>query len=553
MKKIFVQFVAILMALTILPTSSVLAARNRDRDDEESNLIRVGLYYGSNALPGANLQNYVGEGFQFGYMDDDEFCWVGETEETAISMVKSQNVYYSDTLPEGGYGYSDKIETDIVVGCYHLRLDESFDDFEEALEAAEDTDGFPAWIDGEYEVRIGAYTSKKSAEKAARKIDEDVTVVGTSSYGITVVETGSDQPLFQFDDRDALVVRPGLDDDEPAITHFKGYRYYGDFSYERIDGDNLTVVSLVDLEDYVRGILPYEMNNAWPIEALKAQAVCARSYTMTNLGRHSNYNFDICNTTHCQVYYGVNKANDLTDEAVDDTAGEMAWYDGEIIEAYYHSSDGGATEDIENVWYEEIPYLRGVEDIYEPLVEDEIPQYRWTKTYTGEELQDRLNDLELSGVDFEFGEIVDVRVTETTDMGNVYSVTITDENGEEYTVYKDSVRTVLGARSLRFTISGGGDGYSLTNDEYISRLEKAWVLSEDGELERLEDGPFYALTADGTEKVTAPENSDGTFVLSGAGHGHNLGLSQWGAYAMAMEGYDYIDILEFYYTGIEIE
>ena len=296
MRKKFVQFAAFALALILLP---VLPAAALPKEEDEA-MIRVGLYYGSSALPGANLQNNVGSGYRFGYMDGDTFYEIGFTEETKISMVKSQNVWYSSSLPEGGYGYSDQITSNIVVGCYHLCLSETYDTFEEAQEEADDVGGFPAWIQGEYQVRIGAYTTQEEAEEAAREWD-DVDVVGTSSYGITVVTTGTDQPIFQFDggrsDPTILVVRPGLNDKKKTVTYFKSKTYYGSFCYERINGGDLTGVNLVSLEDYIRGILPYEMSNSWPLEALKAQAVCARSYTMTNLNRHSSYHFDICNTT----------------------------------------------------------------------------------------------------------------------------------------------------------------------------------------------------------------------------------------------------------------
>ena len=115
------------------------------------------------------------------------------------------------------------------------------------------------------------------------------------------------------------------------------------------------------------------MSNSWPLEALKVQAVCARSYAYNNLrsSRHTSYHFDVCNTTDCQVYYGAGpnnasyQANDRTDRAVEETAGEYARYDGQVIEAFYSSSHGGASESVYHVWgssLEDYPYLKGVTD-----------------------------------------------------------------------------------------------------------------------------------------------------------------------------------------------
>ena len=292
------------------------------------------------------------------------------------------------------------------------------------------------------------------------------------------------------------------------------------------------------------------MSSSWPLEALKAQAVCARSYTVTNMDahRHSSSHFDICTTTHCQVYKGTESANANTDRAVEETAGQYAWYDGKVIEAYYHSSDGGATENIENVWNEELPYLRGVLDPYEALIENEIPSYHWTRTYTGRELKEMV-----AAYDYNCSDIVDIKVSKLTDTGNVYSVTFTDKNGKSWTVTKDKrLRSMFGTKSLRYTITPGGDGYSLTNDQSLGALNGAWALDGEGNPVKVNVTTVYALTGNGVEEVKAPENTDGTFTFSGTGSGHNLGLSQWGAYSMAKQGYTYEEILKFYYTGIEI-
>lgn len=550
MKRKFVQFVAFLLALSTLQTSSAFAVP--DEAWESSNeLVRVGLYYDSNALPGANLQNYAGAGagFRFGFMSEDAFIQLGYTTEAAISMLKAQNVYYTNNLPEGGYGYTDQPLSDIVVGCYHLQVAGTYGSFEEAWTAASMVGGFPAWINGEYQVRIGAYTTKEEALMASGG-RPDLTVVGTSSYGITVVITGTTTPVFQFDGYGnfELTVKPGLDDMVKTITHFKGYRYYGSFCYSR-NGGNLTVVNLVPMNDYINCVISCEMSDSWPVEALKAQAICARSYAETRVG-HSSSGFDLCNTVHCQAYTGMSRTGANTAQAAEETEGQYLWYNGNVVEAVYHSSDGGATDNCENVWYEALPYLRGVIDPYEALVEDKIPNYHWTKTYTGKELQERLALYE-----YESGEIVDVRITQTTEYGNVYSVELTDRYGKVTTVKKGDVRSVLGIPSIRFTTGDTGDGYYLADGGSVGSHGQVWVMDGNGNLVAMNISSAYAITGSGVEtvaKTEAPSANDGTFTFTGSGKGHNLGMSQWGAYAMALEGYSYIDILNFYYAGIEI-
>lgn len=523
-------------------------------EDIYETLIRVGLYYGDSALAGANLLNDVGTGYRFGYMDGSQFVQVGSTLETGVSVVKTQNVYYSPKLSDGFSGYSDKIVTDIAVGCYHLCLNQEFLTFEDAKLIADSlSGGFPAWIDGSYQVRIGAYLTKDEAVLAAQNF-HDVTIVGTSSYGLTVLKTGTCQPVFQYDDKtntNLLVVKPGQDNSVKTTTYFKGNRYFGSFRYERINGGNLTVVSLVPMEDYVNCVISREMSDSWPIEALKAQAVSARSYALTCSG-HPAHHFDVCSTTCCQVYMGMSTTGMNTLLAAEETAGQYALYNDSIIRAFYFSSDGGATENCSNVWTLDLPYLVGKEDPYEALIADKIYKYYWTVTYTGKELQERLHKRGYTSC----AEVANLEVIKTTDNGNVYSVRVTDVNGATFTFSKDNARIVLGTKSLHFSIADDGGeeySYSLSNGETISTFDGAWVLDGEGNLVQLNAEPVYAISGTNeVEMVTEQLSPNQTFVINGTGSGHHVGMSQWGARSMALLGYTYEEILTFYFDGIEI-
>ena len=357
------QFAAVLLAVVLaLPTA--LAAGSGGE------MVRVGLAYGSGALVNANLENNTGygSGYRMGYFDDDldfvELAWTDE-DETQITMVKTQNTWVNGT------SYSNSDNGGDVIGCYHVLVESGYRSYEQAAaDAQEYRDGFVAWIDGDYQVRAGSYTSRQEAEDAAQSLGG--TVAGTSSYAVNVTRTGTAEILFQFDGGDdlALGVMPDVTGADAVRTWFKGYRYYGGFRYERIGGGDLTVVNIVDLETYIKGVVPYEMSSSWPLEALKVQAVCARSYAYINIhsGKHTSYHFDVCNTTDCQAYYGAGtnsssyQATERTDQAVDETAGEYAWYDGQVIEAFYSSSHGGASESVYNVWgtsLKQYPYLCG--------------------------------------------------------------------------------------------------------------------------------------------------------------------------------------------------
>ena len=197
-------------------------------------MVRVGLFYGGNALSGANLANDVGSGYRFGYFDGDlTFQLLGYTSETTVSMVKTQNVYYGSNVDWSGSGYYDSKTSDIAVGCYHLQLPQTYATFEEAsAAAAQYSDGFPAWIDGRYYVRVGAYLDSTSAQAAQASLGlTGATVAGTSGAGISVVKTGTNTVLFQFDSTSGLylAVKPGRDDTVKAETYFRGSSYFGAF------------------------------------------------------------------------------------------------------------------------------------------------------------------------------------------------------------------------------------------------------------------------------------------------------------------------------------
>ena len=174
--------------------------------------------------------------------------------------------------------------------------------------------------------------------------------VSPSAYAVTVIQTGTDRVLFQFDGGEdlALGIMPDVTGEDEVQTWFQGYKYNGGFRYERIGGGDLTVVSVVDMETYIKGVIPFEMSNDWPLEALKAQAICARSYAYNNISqnKHSAHHFDVCSSTDCQVYRGAGsnvssyQSTDRTDRAVEETAGEYALYDGTVIEAFYSSRSG---------------------------------------------------------------------------------------------------------------------------------------------------------------------------------------------------------------------
>ena len=263
------QLLTALFVVTFFACASVSASA------VENDMVKVGLRYGSSALFSANLENAQGSGYSFGYFDEDRnFEPLLETDETTISMTAAGDIYmsqsgsYSRDMPSGTFRY---------LGPWRVQVD-GFADREEAEDAADDLDGWVAWISGEYVVRTGCYDSRSEAEDAAGDIDGGY-AEKVSDTAVTVTVTGTTQILFEYDYQGILPlgVQPEGWGEEP-ITWFKGYRYRGGFEYPRITGGNLSVINVVDLEDYVKGVIPHEMSGQWPLAALEAQAVCARTY-----------------------------------------------------------------------------------------------------------------------------------------------------------------------------------------------------------------------------------------------------------------------------------
>ena len=548
--------VIITFFLTLFCSEPVLGA------DDPVNMVRVGLYWGNSALEAANLQNAVGSGFQFGYFDDNRcFVPVGSTEKTAITMLKDWNMYLV-----GGKYQTGSASGAEVVGCYHIRLSDVYSDFASAKAASSAyDDGFPAYHEDQWYVCVGSYTGQSAAASDRQARGLSGSAMTCSNRCVTVVETGTTHILFQFDcgERRSLAVMPLAAEGEKATTWFKGYRYYGGFQYQRIDGGDLNVINFVTMDDYIKGVIPYEMNAEWPMEALKAQAVAARTYTAAHLNHHSSSGFDLCCDVDCQAYRGVNASDENSDRAVDETSGVYMTYEGEYVNAFYFSSDGGATEDCENVFNEPLPYLRGKQDPYEAYLD--TGHDSWSFVYTAEEITAILRLKK-----YNCGQIVSVTPTYTS-MGNIYSLKFTDINGVNWVFSRDRAGSVLYSQtyrkytySQRFTVTDAdapadeGSYYVAGGDEVSLIPEALYVVAGDGTVTPVSGtGNAVLRTADGMESVSLRGYSGGTitasrYLVRGSGWGHNVGMSQYGAKAMAELGYSYVDILSFYYDGVEI-
>ncbi len=272
-------------------------------------------------------------------------------------------------------------------------------------------------------------------------------------------------------------------------------------------GDVL-IVNHVKIEDYLKGVIPFEMGNLPEnqIEALKAQAVAARSFVMAH--RKPNEPFDISTTIWDQVYGGVSKTDKVIDKAVESTRGIVGIYNGKIIDAKYSSTCGGITENNENIWIgKRIPYLRSVRDSGWDRKDfcRFSPHYRWERVYDKREffevIRKQINDF--------FGKTPNkiewIRITKRTRTNRVRVIEINTDIGKFY-LEKDQIRRLF--------------------SDYRGSLKSL----------------MFQI------KVKSSQ-----IVVSGKGYGHGVGMCQYGAMEMAKERYSYRRILSHYYKGVRLK
>lgn len=315
------------------------------------------------------------------------------------------------------------------------------------------------------------------------------------------------------------------------------------------NGLSFNVINVVKLEEYLYGVLPLEMATGWPIEALKAQAVCARTYAAKDVGRFKQYGFDVTDTTLSQVYGGMKVEKKDTTRAVDETKGLIATYEGQIAETYYFSTSNGTTLDVKDVWgSDKYPYLVPVDDSLQANVKPDLGA--WKVEYTKNELTELFEKKGLN-----LGTILDVTADEYNQQGAVMKLTFRGTNGtKSYT--KGKTRDILNLRSQTYVLTkltSGGEEKELKvltgKGNSVTKLNLN-VISKEG-MTTVSD----KVNVISKDKIEIYENSQGDFTgirLNGTGYGHGIGMSQNGAKAMALEGYTFEEIIKHYYTGVEL-
>lgn len=287
----------------------------------------------------------------------------------------------------------------------------------------------------------------------------------------------------------------------------------GQKSIERVKIYNIDAKKTIELSlsDYVKGVVAAEMPAAFHIEALKAQAIAARTYAISRIIKYEEGHPDhpeapLCTGIHCQAYLSLEELEKIhgkewvenywgkIETAVDSTSNLVIYYQGELIEPLYHSTSGGKTEDAVNVFAMDSPYLKSVESPYE----EDAPRFREVVTLTVDEFLDKLKEkypkVNINKENFH----QKIKLIEKTESGRVTKLAID--------------REIVSGREIRELY-----GLNSTNFEIVYDIKLGLI-----EIETL-------------------------------GYGHGVGMSQWGANGMAKQGKTYEEILKHYYTGVVIK
>lgn len=314
--------------------------------------------------------------------------------------------------------------------------------------------------------------------------------------------------------------------------------YYGSLEISRQE-DRLTVINEVDLEKYLYFVVPSEMPSSYGLEALKAQAICARSYACRHIQANSlsAQGAHVDDSSNYQVYNNY-PAVEICNQAVDETRGQIMKYQGEIIQAYYFSTSSGFTTDAD-IWHASysLPYIQGrrvwnADDQTDfvtailnweyPAYDKEFPWYRWYVNFSMEDLQNCVN---AAGLEEAVGGVSGLEVSSRGKNGVAKTITVMGDKGSAVIETELQIRKFLSPTGLALHRRDGG-------------VQTDFAMLPSG---------FFIV-----REITDGETLEG-YRIDGGGFGHGAGMSQNAAKTMAEQGMSYQDILAFFYKDIVIE
>ena len=373
----------------------------------------------------------------------------------------------------------------------------------------------------------------------------------------------------------------------PGLLNFNGRTYRGTFLITQRGG----LLNVVELENYLRGVLPAEVGASWHEQALRAQAITARTYVLRQSFNRADKGYDVVDTDADQVYKGAGVETAKTNKAVSSTSGLVLTYGNELAQTYFHSDSGGHTANIKDVWGRDVPYLTGVPEV----VNYKSPVSVWNARFSNAKIREVVRKVTGSDV----GIIKEIQVSDVDEGGRAINMTFIGTSGTK-SMRASQFRLNLDPRTLKstmFTPSGGAfnaknkdsTGGGLVGVHPTSNTKSNLTFEEEqGIAQMTANGVF--TTTELIDMLTNPdkkkeyfktgldrnsrqkikistqtqkpklnkygysiEKSGNEFVFYGRGWGHGVGMCQWGAMAMAEQGWTAEKILMHYYPGTVIK
>ena len=341
------------------------------------------------------------------------------------------------------------------------------------------------------EIRVGLLSGVKQVNL---KVSAPCVVINAAKGSILQKIPADNDFTVEFDklNVNAIEIRPEKIPIKDLRTTIDDKEYYGGVTVNK-GKDSLTVINLAPLEEYLRGVVSKEMSPSFPAEALKAQTVAARTFALKHRGRHADEGFDVCDSTHCQVYIGV-AAYDSIDSAVDGTRGGVLTFKEKLADTNFHTDSGGMTESVGDVWGTAVSYLIAVKEVVQP-------GEPWTVKVAVKDFSSRFGE--------GFGDLKKIKLSKLT-IGKAASD-----------------RTASG-RVKSAQIVGTKKTLTLEGTEFRRKFSLPSTL--------------FDIEVKGEE-----------VVFTGYGSGHGVGMSQVGAKEYAKSGWSYEKILSHYYSGTKLK
>ncbi len=540
----------ICLFLSIVLLFSTVSAVNGNHASAAANqIVKIGLYYSSTAQSQIGISADKGVSFNAFDSAANTYIPVYDSKAGETTTIRKDS-YFTGS----GSSLTPAAAGSATSGPVHIKIQSTYNSYEDTLPVIQTYKqkgiaAYPVYTDSGWNIWTGFYVDEAKAQKAVETVKSKL---GANTYAVIDKSdtriygaNGAGEVVFMYASAKKLLRGESLSKEDPNPIKIGTALYRGQVEFLRQSGSDMTVINVLPMEEYLYGVIPNEMEAYSNPEALKAQAVAARTYSYVSINKHASLGFNLCPTTDCHVYKGLSSESPISNKAVDDTRDMVVTYNGKLAETVYFSSSGGRTEDAANVWGNSIPYLVSVEDKYES---GKSYKYNWEMSFTVDEISQKLKSQNI-------GTVTGMEITKYSASGRPIEIVVKGTaKPEGVVITKDRCRTFLSLYSQWYDITTDADVNVKVNDKVQStQLSQLKVVTANGQTSY--DDPGQKVTVVGANGTTATVSATPTKYnfVNGKGWGHSVGMSQEGAKGMANAGFTYDQILTHYYTGTKIE